>query len=169
MSKNNVVILEGPRCSGKTTLALLLAKDGFTYLRFEKQNEVPAIKFQRERIEEILRIPGNYVIDRFHLTELVYRTYDGTTPFKQLIWNTHEINTLLKMIHARIFVLLAPPDVLMQRVALAKRENDIHPLISIPLWMMASALDNVTMMHNEDKWDMEKIRQYILSKGKVKA
>jgi thymidylate kinase len=151
-----IVILEGPRCSGKTTISKLLEDtEGFTRLKFERDSD-PPVSMEAE-ISKAMKNGGRYVLDRFHLTELVYRTYDGGVPFPKLIKSTLALSQMLNVIKAKTYVLWAPTHVLIERTMEEERAIDIDPILSKYLWYMASAFDGIVTVQNVEEGDIERI------------
>lgn len=125
--KSNLVILDGPRCSGKSTLGTELAV------------RLQALGVKAEYFKKGLPLPDEYgnmighletfrmlaergdcevrIIDRFVLTELVFALYTGRTFPEVAIDYCRKISAMLDQdYHARHFLLLPPLKLLEQRM-----------------------------------------------------
>lgn len=116
-----ILIIEGPRCAGKTTIAHkvvdILNESGITaqYKKFSRADD--PIEDMKQRVLEFDRIRSIvYVIDRFHLTELVMRLADGTVMPSILNRKIKTIDGLLGRAEASIVVLKTSQQVLKRRV-----------------------------------------------------
>ena len=117
-----IVVLEGPRGCGKTKLAEL-ADRALTKLNVPHK----ICKWPRGRrpyfdmMEAIVEMEhfGNqlYIVDRFHLTEYVMRTYDKSVFNGYLVQRTEDIQELLRVAHAAVFYVKADSAIRAQRVA----------------------------------------------------
>lgn len=77
----NPIILEGPDCAGKTTLARELEKCGYEYIHNGPPDKPSMMEVYYDQLKQAIERP--IVIDRFHLGELVYgpllRGHSGLT------------------------------------------------------------------------------------------
>lgn len=124
-----IVVLEGPRGVGKTTIARELAP-ALTELGFE----VALAKFERgsdpttDMLRTISSLKNDFrssstatIIDRFHLTEFVMRTVDNTVTRDVLAINMVNLSYALERAGAWVFVMTAPEAVRKDRVT--KRDD----------------------------------------------
>ena len=114
MNDLRIIIVEGPRGSGKTTLTKRIEELGYERMKFERTNE-PSCDMVKQ-IGEMMEKGGKYVIDRFHLTEFVLRAYDMRVLPGKLLNDTKAIQFALRVLDARVVVLDASDDLLSKRI-----------------------------------------------------
>ncbi len=158
-----ILIIEGMRGSGKTTLVSEIVK------RLIKQ-EVNAVQWKAERantgspfegmmtsIREFDADPFKvFILDRFHLSEYVYSTYLQRVPLKDLLTTTKILDSHLSARHAKCVILDATYDTIDSRMALReeKRKLDMPVLNAKNLWEEAQAISRIAVTrHNNTPTD----------------
>lgn len=121
-----IIVLEGPRGTGKTALAQALVP------ALKLTGLSPSIaKFERGRnpTEDMISSLNNFqsqqlrdpkmaiIIDRFHLTEYVMRSVDGTVPRGKLFADMARLSFLLQNMSVWVAILTVDDTVREQRVA----------------------------------------------------
>lgn len=162
-----VTIIEGPRAVGKTALTEALELYGFTRAKFTRGTNPT-----KDMVSSILAMSQtdlNYVVDRFHLTELVMRMHDRKVNTKQVLYDTEIIHGLLRQIEANVIILDAPTAVLATRVKTRAdgRGFEMHPELSQVLWGFASDVFDVPTMQNVSLEDQTKIIARVIEETKI--
>ena len=67
-----LVILEGPDCAGKTTLAADYVDKGWMYIHGTYHPGMDVVKHHKDILDRALSTTENVVIDRLYLSEYVY-------------------------------------------------------------------------------------------------
>lgn len=124
-----LIILEGPRNSGKTTAATKLKEqfgENAYLIKFQRTTKPAPPVFMTEFLSEhwlaLIDSRSICILDRFHLTEFVMRTLDGKVNDNVLTVTTHMIDTMLKNIKAVTYVLKV--DEKIRHARLAGRDID---------------------------------------------
>lgn len=149
----NILILEGPRCSGKSTLGLALERQlqalGWTAKYFKKTVVHPTDERRNmfnhiAGFEDLLAGGDDIVIvDRFHASELVMALATGRTLPEEVIPYCREVDEWLFRTHlTRTMILLPPEHVVVSRML---QRPDYHswdmPRERVyPLWQLAATL-----------------------------
>lgn len=125
-----IVILEGPRGTGKTALAKAfiqpLSELGYTPTIFKSERGLDPYSDMRETLARLqVETASNpnkaVIIDRFHLTEFVMRIADGTVKRGKLIHDMVDIAYILEHLQAWVVVLST---VEMERERRVSERND---------------------------------------------
>lgn len=140
-----IVIIEGPRGCGKTTVATKVTQTlvdmGFNaeYVKIHVRGEDPT-KDQFMCIVDWSRQADKiFVVDRFHLTELVYRMYDGKVEINRIKREMTLVANVLAELGSLVFFLYVPGPVRDRRVAARNdgRGQDIVSADADELWQFA--------------------------------
>ena len=163
--RTNLVILDGPRCSGKSTIGQALVEElqrrQIQAEYFKKGVPDPvdeasnmAIHLERwwDRVNDAVDV---VVVDRFVATELVMALATGRTPPERAIPYCIETARRTMVAHHAINRVLLPPfKVLDERMQTRPegRRWDIEPRRVIPLWTLAlTMLPGVTVEQSTDQ------------------
>jgi thymidylate kinase len=117
----SLYILEGPRGTGKTTLAQRLSEayaGRAAVIKFAKTNAPPLfmMEFLARNYLALIDSRTICILDRFHLTEFVMRSLDGKVPMATLMTTTKMIDIMLKNCGAITYVLKSPPFIRKNRI-----------------------------------------------------
>lgn len=127
-----LIIVEGQERTGKTTLCSALAKEFIAHgqsaevKKFERCDDVPMgiIKKVFPLAQERDKI---WIVDRCHITEIVYRTYDGSQMFNSdFLGDLYSIDTVLKLLNSVHIFLFADEETLEIRHEQTNREFAGH-------------------------------------------
>ena len=159
-----IVILEGPRGTGKTTLCAELVRrlndDGLPAEVHKGQRVGDPIEGMLSTLSEKFSTDRIWVVDRFHLTEWVMSIHLQRRDFVELTRDIRHIDTLLDQAWALGFILEAPDVVLLDRI---QQRNDGRgmemPLSeSRKLWDAASKLTQfMSVVQNGDEIDRQNL------------
>jgi thymidylate kinase len=130
-------ILEGPRNSGKTT-AVKKIKEAFGesayVIKFQRTSRPTPPLFMTQFLSKhwlaLIDSRSICVLDRFHLTEFVYRTLDKKVSQEILITTTYMLEIMLKHVGAVTYVLQATPETRQERY---KFRDEAHRKLELGL------------------------------------
>ncbi len=159
-SRTRLAIIEGPRCSGKTTMCRELERMGIEYLKFERGED--PISDMAEQITSIFSngVGRRIVLDRFHLSEWVLRhaEFDYNSDDNFLVYSAINRADMIIAIHnalvhfgCGIFQLWAPLSIRRERMRFEGRKPDMDPEIEGKLWMSTALLQNIVYMSSRDE------------------
>ena len=120
-----ILFLEGPRASGKTTVADAFVKLGWERVKVHRTSKPgEAFKDQEKMLlEYILHPEKKYIVDRFHLTELIMTKYTGRDdPLEAEIGARLIHNQILRIKDAAVIILLPPESILEERMAKSTKQ-----------------------------------------------
>lgn len=138
-----IIVLEGPRGVGKTTIAHnlvpVLTNLGFkpTIAKFTRGEDPTAdMQFTIRKLVADSHGPGSpaTIIDRFHLTEFVMRTADDSVPRSKLALDMVSLSYQLEHAGAWVFVLNADESVREERVKQRDDGRGDEPVDVIDTW-----------------------------------
>lgn len=168
----HMIVVEGPRGSGKTTLVAQLvpalqAAGVNAIARKESRTAVPPTHAMLELIDMVLETPDTlFVFDRFHLTELVMSFMLHRRPIRDLVGETVMIDSALDALAAHRVLLLANPEILDQRVQQRAdgRGHDISPSAGYMAYCQAATRTSprTEWLWNETPSDADHIIQYLV-------
>lgn len=159
-----IIVLEGPRGVGKTTIATLLEGKlvamGMPVIRHKwERGEFPYVDMAGQIRKDL--VPGQInIVDRFHLTEYVMGRHLRRNPVKFLHNATMWIDAFLEMRHAIGLVLTASEKVLEKRMADHKPEDMPIPK-ALTLWRHISLHTYFEQRENNTPKDMEDIVSFL--------
>lgn len=140
----NAIVIEGPRCSGKTSVSEFIAYQyKFTRLKFTRPDD-PASQML-EVIDMIKHSDDQFVIDRFHLTECIMRLYDFRRDSIEVVTSTKRLIPMVDDI-ALVAVLYADTATLSRRLSMTGRYLELPSNISHTSWMMAGLVKGVVLI-----------------------
>lgn len=145
-----LIILEGPRNSGKTTAAkrLKAALGDTAYLiKFQRTASPPMFMtdFLAKNYLALVDSRSICILDRFHLTEFVYRSLDKKVDDEVLHTTTHMVDIMLKHMGAITYIMETSPQTRKSRYAL-RDESHNKPELGLPVeqideaWALAAKL-----------------------------
>lgn len=126
------IVVDGPRCSGKTTLIASLEnyiqyfdrQATIVKLRFEKSSDPFVISLERVfKYSQEQDKKTYFLADRFHITDYYYRTLDASLPHNELLKNYLLVSMLLGLSGSLVFLLHCDDDEKKRRLA---ERNDGH-------------------------------------------
>lgn len=137
--KGKILILEGPRCAGKSYIAeFLSSKRGWDHVKVQRGSD--PLDDQINMLGDALDRTDNVVIDRFHLTEYVMSLFLRRRPLAELEIQASFINFELKYLREQfdldLFVFNPSPLVIEKRLLLRPpdRKADMPPGIAHLVW-----------------------------------
>ncbi len=165
--RSPLVILDGPRCSGKTTVAMRLVASllelGWNATYFKKtvikpdefQNMMEHLRQWQEMVTDSGYGPSDVVVvDRFVASELVMALATGRTPAERVVqYCLKTADTMHKMYNAQAYILLPSMELIERRMAQRPEDHrwDMDPLRVEGLWTFASKLLYLPLEATDDQ------------------
>ena len=140
-----LMFLEGPRASGKTTIASAFGRLGWSMFKTDRVETVNPYGAQQLFLNNFLnRKDEKIVIDRFHFTEYIMSEYyervvNNDIAFEDMM-RVH--NRILQIEDAAIMIVLPPLQLLLKRTKENGKEMDMPPWHAyVKWWALARKLD----------------------------
>jgi len=156
-----LMIIEGPRCSGKTTLAQTSIRFGYKNMKVSRGSN--PFEDMTNWIRAISSGNENIIFDRFHLTEFVMGLQDGRSGANYLYNFTLSVDMMIKHKKWDTIILLPSVEVLEKRLASRNdgRGYDMPPVLAHQLWELTATLFDIPVFKNENDDDFAFVASFV--------